>query len=204
MKNFIIITSWFAGVSMALFVSFLTLHTLTQTQELPALLRNQFIESGNDQEQLSMARISGAVKGLNTVIQKGDARPVLIAQFLEKNNSPLKPYDYWGEYLTQIADKYNMDFRLLPSIAMQESNLCKAIPEDSFNCLGLGVHKRGTWGFPSYESNFDKAAEILRKNYLDEGYITPDEIQDKYTPSSNGSWEFAVNQFMEKLETAEF
>lgn len=189
---------------MTLFVSFLTLHTLTQTQELPTLLRDQFIQSGTDQKQLSMARISGAVKGLSTAIQTGDARPVLIAQFLEKHNSPLKPYDYWGETLTEIADKYDMDFRLLPSIAMQESNLCKAIPKGTFNCLGLGIHKSGTWGFPSFESNFDKAAEILRKNYLDKGYITPDEIQDKYTPSSNGSWEFAVNQFMEKLETAEF
>ncbi len=151
-----------------------------------------------------MARISGAVKGLSTAIQTGDARPVLIAEFLEKHDSPLKPYDEWGEKLVAIADKYNLDFRLLPAMSMQESNLCKKIPEGTYNCLGLGIHAKGTWGFDSYEANFDKAAEILRKNYLDKGYITPDEIQDKYTPGSNGSWEFAVNSFMEKLETAEF
>jgi hypothetical protein len=95
-------------------------------------------------------------------------------------------------------------FRLLPAIAMQESNLCKKIPEGSFNCLGLGVHSRGTWAFESFEANFDKAAEILRKNYINQGLITPDEIQTKYTPHSNGSWEFSVNKFMDKLEKAEW
>lgn len=192
------------GASLTLFGCFFSLKTLTTTKSLPALLQTQYIQSGNDQKQLSMARISGAVKGLSTAIQTGDARPVLIAEFLEKHDSPLKPYDEWGEKLVAIADKYNLDFRLLPAMSMQESNLCKKIPEGTYNCLGLGIHAKGTWGFDSYEANFDKAAEILRKNYLDKGYITPDEIQDKYTPGSNGSWEFAVNSFMEKLETAEF
>lgn len=30
--------------------------------------------------------------------------------------------------IVAIADKYNIDFRLLPAIAMQESNLCKSDP----------------------------------------------------------------------------
>lgn len=204
MKHLLLIFSWIMGASLTLFGCFFSLKTLTTTKSLPALLQTQYIQSGNDQKQLSMARISGAVKGLSTAIQTGDARPVLIAEFLEKNDSPLKPYDEWGEKLVAIADKYNLDFRLLPAMSMQESNLCKKIPEGTYNCLGLGIHAKGTWGFDSYEANFDKAAEILRKNYLDKGYITPDEIQDKYTPGSNGSWEFAVNHFMEKLETAEF
>jgi len=39
---------------------------------------------------------------------------------------------------------------------------------------------------------------------LDEGLITPEEIQDKYTPLSQGSWQKAVSKFMYQLETAEF
>ena len=54
-----------------------------------------------------------------------------------------------------------MDFRLLPAIAMQESNLCKKILPDTFNCLGLGIHARGTWGFPSFEANFEKAVILI-------------------------------------------
>lgn len=144
------------------------------------------------------------IKGISTDIQTADARPVIIAEFLEKHNSPLQPYDYWGQYLTDLADKYDLDFRLLPSISMQESNLCKKIPEGSYNCLGLGIHSQGTWEFQRFEDNFDAAAKILKQNYIDKGYVTPDEIQDKYTPGSNGSWEFAVNHFMDILENAEF
>jgi hypothetical protein len=144
------------------------------------------------------------ILGISTDVEVEDARPIIIAEFLEKHDSPLKPYDYWGEFLTQLADTYNLDYRLLPSISMQESNLCKKIPEGTFNCLGLGIHSQGTWGFDRFEDNFEAAASILKKNYIDKGYVTPDEIQDKYTPGSNGSWEFAVNHFMEILEYADF
>ena len=32
-------------------------------------------------------------------------------------------YDYWGNYLTQLADQYQLDYRLLPSIAMPEGTI---------------------------------------------------------------------------------
>lgn len=144
------------------------------------------------------------VKGVSTDVEVGDARPIILSEFLEKHQSPLQPYDYWGQFLTDLADKYDLDVWLLPSISMQESNLCKKIPEGTYNCLGLGIHSQGTWGFDSYESNFEAAAKILKRDYIDKGYVTPDEIQDKYTPGSNGSWEFAVNHFMDTLEHADF
>lgn len=137
-------------------------------------------------------------------VSGADARPLLLASFLKRHQSPLSPYEEWGEILVKIADRYDLDFRLLPSIAMQESNLCKKIPEGSFNCLGLGIHSRGTWGFENYESNFEAAAKILKTNYIDIGLTTPELIQKKYTPSSNGSWQFAVNQFMARIEMGEY
>lgn len=153
---------------------------------------------------LGSNKIIGSVKGLSTDVQTADARPIILAEFLKKHDSPLQPYDYYGQFLTDLADKYELDYRLLPSISMQESNLCKKIPEGTYNCLGLGIHSKGTWGFDRYEDNFEAAAKILKKNYIDKGYVTPDEIQDKYTPGSNGSWEFAVNYFMDVLEYADF
>ena len=200
-KNLIIITGWFLGCLLTFSVSFTTLNFLRQTQVLSY--------SGPQNQTITPPRMLAflerpQVNGISTSIDTADARPVLISEFLETNGSPLKPYDYWGQFLTNLADKYRLDYRLLPSIAMQESNLCKKIPADTYNCLGLGIHARGTWGFPSFEANFEKAAEILRKKYADQGLITPDEIQDKYTPQSNGSWEFAVNHFMDQLETADW
>lgn len=202
MKKLLITSGWFVSAALTVIVAVTTVHFLTKPQIVSYY--DQKPSSPNNQSVLAYTNMIGAIKGITTQVTTEDARPVLIAEFLETHNSPLKPYDYWGQFLTDLADKYNMDYRLLPAIAMQESNLCKKIPAGSFNCLGLGIHTRGTWGFPSFESNFEKAAEILRRNYINQGLITPGQIQDKYTPKSNGSWEFAVNQFMDKLETADF
>ncbi len=134
-----------------------------------------------------------------TYLEAGDARPLIIANFLERYNSPMKPYDYYGVKLVEIADRYDIDFRLLPAIAMQESNLCKRIPEGSYNCLGFGIHERGTLQFETYEANFDRAGRELKANYINQGRVTPELIMKKYTPSSNGSWAASVNQWMSEM-----
>jgi hypothetical protein len=141
----------------------------------------------------------GEVKGVTTQFQTGDARPAIVASFLERYNSPLQPYDEYGALFVEIADHEGIDFRLLPAIAMQESNLCKRIPPGSYNCLGFGVHSRGTLGFESYEANFRRAARELKANYINQGLTTPSQIMTKYTPGSNGSWANSVNQWMAEM-----
>lgn len=141
----------------------------------------------------------GQVKGISTSLESEDARPIIVANFLERHNSPLIPHEHYGRIFVDIADRYGVDFRLLPAIAMQESNLCKRIPPGSHNCLGFGIHERGTLGFESYEANFDRAARELKKYYIDQGRTTPEEIMRKYTPSSNGSWAASVNQWMAEM-----
>jgi hypothetical protein len=142
----------------------------------------------------------GEVKGLSTVAEIGDARPVIVAQFLDRYNSPMEPHDEYGKKLVEIADRYELDYRLLPAIAMQESNLCKKIPANSYNCLGFGVHSQGTLRFESYEVAFDTAAKGLKKNYIDKGLTTPEKIMTKYTPGSNGSWALSVNRWISEME----
>ncbi|MDA1079212.1 MAG: hypothetical protein O2840_00810 [bacterium] len=128
-----------------------------------------------------------------------DARAQIVTNFLARYKAPLTPHAEYGELFVEIADDYEIDFRLLPSIAMQESNLCKVTPPGSYNCLGLGVHSRGTWEFESYEENFRAAANVLKNNYIDKGLTTPEQIMRKYTPSSNGSWAASVNQWMAEM-----
>ncbi|HEX7018051.1 MAG TPA: hypothetical protein VF209_04055, partial [Patescibacteria group bacterium] len=141
----------------------------------------------------------GDVQGVTTLVETADARAEIVANFLERYDSPLQPYDYFGHKLVEIADRYNLDFRLLPAIAMQESNLCKKAPEGTHNCLGFGIHERGTLGFDSYEAAFERAARELKAYYVDIGLTTPEEIMTKYTPSSNGSWAASVNQWMAEM-----
>lgn len=142
----------------------------------------------------------GEVKGLSTVYEAEDARATLVAKFLARYKSPMEPHDEYGKKLVEIADRNGIDFRLLPAIAMQESNLCKKIPANSFNCLGFGVHSKGTLRFESYEAAFETAAKSLKKNYIDKGLTTPEKIMTKYTPGSNGSWALSVNRWISEME----
>lgn len=131
----------------------------------------------------------------NIVIR--DARVEIIRQFLERYKSPLEPH---AKLLASTADKYNLDFRLLPAVAMQESTLCKNIPENSYNCWGYGIYGDNVLRFDSYEKAIEKVAEGLSNNYIYDGLTTPEQIMNRYTPSSNGSWAQAVRSFMEQME----
>ena len=126
-----------------------------------------------------------------------DARGDILKKYLNEYGSPLEPYAF---YTVNIADEYNVDFRLVTAIAQQESNLCKFIPDNTYNCWGWGIHSRGTLGFTSYEEGISAVTQGLRNDYLSKGYNTPDEIMKKYTPLSNGSWAEGVKQFMSEME----
>lgn len=138
-------------------------------------------------------------RDVTSIVETQDARAILVANFLERYNSPLQPYSYYGQLFVELADKHQLDFRLLPAIAMQESNLCKNIPPESYNCLGFGIHERGTLEFENFDANFERAARELKMYYIDQGLTTPQEIMTKYTPSSNGSWADSVNQWMTEM-----
>ncbi|MEA2056797.1 MAG: hypothetical protein U9O78_03810 [Patescibacteria group bacterium] len=137
--------------------------------------------------------------GLESTLDTADARSAIVAEFLQEYNSPLEPHDYYGQKLVEIADKYKLDFRLLPAIMMEESNLCKNIPEGTYNCLGFGIHSRGTLGFENYEAGWERAAKELRANYVEQGRLTVSMIAKKYCASVD-KWTNSVNQWMAEMK----
>ncbi len=139
------------------------------------------------------------VMGVESQLELEDARAQIVANFLQKYNSPLTPHDHYGAILVEIADRYNLDFRFLPAIMMEESNLCKNIPEGTYNCLGFGIHSRGTLGFDNYEAGFERAARELRANYVEQGRLQVSEIAKKYTASVD-KWTNSVNQWMTEMK----
>ncbi|MDO8504107.1 MAG: hypothetical protein Q7S60_05500 [bacterium] len=142
----------------------------------------------------SLTSSVGEVAGAAT---SADARSEIVRLYLEKYASPLRPY---AQTLVDTAEKYSLDFRLLVAIAQQESNLCKKIPADSYNCWGWGIHSMGTLRFTSYPEAIEAVAQGLRENYFDKGYTTPEEIMSKYTPLSPGTWALGVRQFLAEME----
>jgi hypothetical protein len=196
-KKFFWVYAWLLLATGVILSSAAALHFFFIDYELPTqTLAYQESEPENTPEPAFVAQ---QVKGVETVIEVEDGRAEVVANFLERHNADLIPYDHFGQVFVEIADRYGFDFRLLPAIAMQESNLCQKIPPNSFNCLGFGVHSRGTLAFDSYEANFDRAGRELKQNYIDQGRTTPEQIMQKYTPSSNGSWAESVNQWMAEM-----
>lgn len=130
-------------------------------------------------------------------VTQEDSRVEMIRQFLVRYSSPLEPY---AQNIVDAADRYGLDFRLLPAIAMQESNLCKKIPNNSYNCWGFGIYGHTVTRFNGYAEAIDVVTKTLAIKYKAKGLTTPTEIMSLYTPSSNGSWAHGVNTFMSELQ----
>jgi len=142
----------------------------------------------------ALPQVLGAYK---TETQVGDGRVANLKQFFRRYNSPL--YDY-AQLIVDVSDQYGFDYRLLPAIAMQESNLCRYIPRNSHNCWGWGIYGNQVIRFSSYEEAIETVAAGIKKEYIDKGLVTASKIMEKYTPSSPGTWARGVNTFLRMLE----
>lgn len=128
-----------------------------------------------------------------------DGRPVIVKDFFQGYGSFLAGY---SNLFITVADKYQLDWRLLPAISMQESNGGKKVITNSFNPFGFGIYGNLVIKFSSWEDAIEKVAKALKEDYLNQGLTTPEKIMAKYTPpslASGGSWAIGVKSFMEEL-----
>jgi len=128
-----------------------------------------------------------------------DGRARIIEDFFKAYKAPLSNQ---GAAFIKVADKYQLDYRLLPAIAMQESNGGKRVIKDSFNPFGYGIYGSLVVRFDSWEEAIERVGRALREDYLNQGLKNPTQIMAKYTPPSlakEGAWAKGVNTFMEEL-----
>lgn len=196
-KNLILVAIFFTVTPITLAISLYSIFSFKSSAVAKTNLTQDNLIVSPQSGVRVYASLPNKLPAIEGVVGSSDARPEIIKQYAEYYNSPLSEY---ADYLVQIADKYSLDYRLLPAIAQQESNLCKIIPPDSYNCWGWGIHSKGSLGFSSYEEGIETVAKGLREEYLNKGYSTIEEIMSKYTPQSNGSWAFGVNQFMASMQ----
>lgn len=96
------------------------------------------------------------ITGTTTMEVTIDERAKNIDNYFAKNNLPLAGY---GDVFVEVADKYDLDYRLLPSIAMRESTGGKnPCPNDKDNVFGWHSCKTT---FTSYEAAIDKVGAHL-------------------------------------------
>lgn len=137
------------------------------------------------------AQEAASSAGLNQ--NKTDERIKKLTGFLKAYNSPLKSY---AAVFIQNADKYNLDWKLIPAITGVESTFGKFIPYDSYNAYGWA---NGKYTFNSWEESIEVVSKALKQNYIDKGLNTIEKISPVYCPP-NPTWGWKVKYFMEKLE----
>lgn len=164
---------------------------------LLSIYRNMSLAKSLSQSpRLVFAALPEASGTLKTNINEKDARVTIVKNFFKRYKSALLPY---ASDVVVSADKYDLDYRLIPAIAMQESNLCKKAPKDSYNCWGFGIYGKKITKFDNYKDAIETVTKTLALQYKAKGLETPDQIMKKYTPGSNGSWANGVNEFMDQL-----
>jgi hypothetical protein len=135
------------------------------------------------------------VEGQVLGIEITDKRPFVVSDFLKKT-----PLEQYSSYIVEVSDKYNIDYRLIPSIAMKESGGGRAAPENSFNAWGF-ENGRTRWG--SWEEAIDNVGKTLKTRYVDKGLTTPEQIMPIYAPpamENGGGWAVAVNNYFQRME----
>jgi len=148
-----------------------------------------------DNDKILMAGASAVLKD-EFLIGKKDCRIEKLRSFLESYNSP---FSNKAVYLIEIADKYEIDWRLIPAISGIESTFGRQIPYNSYNAYGWA---NGTYRFNSWEESFEKVAKTLKEKYIDRGLDTPEKMGPVYAPPSK-TWAGKVRYFMNKIENFE-
>lgn len=196
-KKLLGLAIWYSGALATLIWAMSLYHSTSQPQPLLVPLPTTLSVLANQPPRLLYGALPNPLYEINTSLTKADARSEILRQYLEKFDSPLEPH---ADLLVQVADENNFDFRWMVAIAMQESNLCRYIPENSYNCWGWGIYGDKVTRFSSYEHAITAIAPQFKEIFLKHPEISPDEVMKSYTPPSDGSWAFGVNQFMSELE----
>ena len=194
MRNIVLVIAFFTLTPIVLIASIISLVSISRVSPKP-LTKNTL---GVSTVGVSVyASLPASIPSVSGHVIAADARPQIVKKYLSEYGSPLVAY---SDVIVKVADKYGIDYRFIPAIAQQESNLCRVIPTDSYNCWGWGITSVSSLGFDSYDDAIETVTKGLKNNYIDMGLTTPEAIMTKYTPQSNGSWARGVNQFMSEMQ----
>ncbi|MBI2337835.1 glucosaminidase domain-containing protein [Candidatus Daviesbacteria bacterium] len=187
--NMWFVGGWFAATTTALIFSLIFNFYLSGVRLIKPTTQNFNL----------YAAIPKSEASVSDDISFADGRSRIIEEFFKKHKAPLSAH---GNTFIEIADRYQLDWRLLPSIAMQESNGGKKVIRDSFNPFGYGIYGKLVIRFKSWDEAIERVGKALKEDYLNQGLKTPVQIMAKYTPPSlakNGAWASGVSAFIEEL-----
>lgn len=192
-----ILALWFP-LSFILLLVNLTL--LVQYSRHPTNSPLSAVSAPRPEFQLTAA--GGTSQVLSATVVSADARVYLVESFLSKHKSPMAPY---AETIVQEADRFGIDFRLVPAIAMCESNAGKRMPKkDEYNAFGIAVYTGQLHGkaFTSWPHAIAWVSQYIKTRFYDRGISDLRDIGAIWAPPSveNGySWTNCVESFQNDI-----
>ena len=123
-----------------------------------------------------------------------DYRVKKLRNFFSKYKSPLTKYAY---AFVEEADKYGLDWRLLPAISGVESSFGHAIPYGSYNAYGWD---NGKYYFDDWEDSISVVTKAMAIHYVAKGAKTVDQIAPIYNPVTPDSWAYKVKYFIKVID----
>ncbi|MBI2327632.1 glucosaminidase domain-containing protein [Candidatus Curtissbacteria bacterium] len=181
-----LVTSWFLFAPLAIILSLIFLH-----QDVRIISLSGKIATGTYPQTIG-SHIEGQVLG----VQISDTRPYIVANLLEGRQ--LEPY---AQYMVETSDKYAIDYRLIPAIAMKESGGGDKAPPGTYNAWGF---ENGATVFNSWEQAIDIVGKTLKERYIAKGLTTPEEIMAVYAPPqllTGGKWAKDIHYFFSQMES---
>ncbi len=149
------------------------------------------ISLAKDHQTDNIARVSFSIGS-----EKVD-REAVLREFLEKYNSPLLNN---VDTFIAVADKYGIDYRLLPAISCMESTCGKRMPYNSNNAWGWGVYGNNVIRFANFDEGIETVGKGLHDGYISRGLDTPHKIAPVYTPPRANHWLNGVSHFMSQMD----
>lgn len=135
---------------------------------------------------------SSAALNAKDAKEEKDVRVDQLTDFLASYNSPLT--DFAADLIAN-ADRYGIDWKLVPAIAGVESTFGKHIPYQSYNAYGWA---NGAYAWNSWPESIEHVSRVLAEKYYARGLDTPTKISPVYAPPSS-TWAGKVSFFMKKL-----
>jgi len=144
---------------------------------------------------VTVAPVEGPVAAVaaDVTYSEVDPRALKLARYLESKNSILANY---AVDFVAAADKYSIDWRLLPAIAGDESGFAKAYVRGTYNAWGWGG---GYINLGSWPEAIETISKAIRENYLDKwGAKNVDEIGRIY--AADPYWATKVKAYIAQIE----
>ncbi len=123
-----------------------------------------------------------------------DYREIKLRNFFSRYRSPLA--EFAADFVA-AADKYGLDYKLVPAITGVESSFGLEIPINSYNAYGWNA---GNWYFDNWKSSIYDVSSALRENYLNKGAREVWEIAPIYNPVTPAAWGARVLRFEQMIE----